>query len=59
MQRSLSIEHDGISLCFTKFSIWLLYPIIAKISYDVKDLKYKIILENYFILKLVTLQCHR
>ena len=40
MQRSLSMERNGIPLCFTMFSIWLLYPIIARIKYDVKDLKY-------------------
>ena len=40
MQRILSMERNGIPLCFTMFSIRLLYPIIARIKYDVKDLKY-------------------
>ena len=40
MQRSLSMERNGILLCFTMFSIRLLYPIIARIKYDVKYLKY-------------------
>ena len=40
MQRSLSMERNGIPLCFTMFSIRLLYPTIARIKYDVKDLKY-------------------
>ena len=40
MQRSLSMERNVIPLCFTMFSIRLLYPIIAKLKYDVKDLKY-------------------
>jgi hypothetical protein len=39
MQRSLSMESNGIPLCFTMFGMWLLYPKIAKIKYDVKDLK--------------------
>ena len=40
------MERNGIPLCFIMFSIRLLYPIIAKIKYDVKDLKYiKIILQ--------------
>ena len=34
------MERNGIPLCFTMFSTQLLYPIIAKIKYDVKDLKY-------------------
>ena len=41
MQRSLSMGRNGIPLCFTMFSIRLLYPTIARIEYDVKDLKYK------------------
>ena len=46
MERSLSMERNGIPLCFTMFSIWLLYPIIAKITCDVEDLKYlKLILK--------------
>ena len=45
MQRSLSMERNGIPLCFTMFNIRLLYPIIARIKYDVKDLKY---IKNYF-----------
>ena len=40
MQRSLSMERNGIPLCFTMFSIWLLYPIIDRIKYGVEDLKY-------------------
>ena len=40
MQRSISMERNGIPLCFTMFSIRLLFPIIARIKYDVKDLKY-------------------
>ena len=58
MQRSLSMERNGIPLCFTMFSIRLLYPIIAKIKYDVKDLKY---IKNYkkIILKIVELQRRR
>ena len=40
MQRSLSMGRNGIPVCFTMFSIHLLNPIIAKIKYDVKDLKY-------------------
>jgi len=56
MQRSLSMERNGIPLCFTMFSIWLLYPITARIKYDVKDLKYKnclkIIFNNFYILDL-------
>ena len=40
MQRSLSMERNGIPLCFTMFSIRLLYPIIAKMKYDMEDLKY-------------------
>ena len=40
MQRSLSMERNGIPLCFTMFSIRLLYPIIGRIKYGVKDLKY-------------------
>ena len=40
MQRTLSMERNGIPLCFTMFSIWLLNPIIARIKYDMKDLKY-------------------
>ena len=38
-----SMERNGIPLCFTMFSLWLLYPIIARIKYDVKDLKYIIL----------------
>ena len=34
------MERNGIPLCFTVFSIRLLYPVIAKMKYDVKDLKY-------------------
>ena len=34
------MERNGIPLCFTMFSVRLLYPKIAKIKYDVKDLKY-------------------
>jgi len=40
MQRNLSMERNGIPLCFTMFNIWLLYPIIVRIKYDVKDQKY-------------------
>ena len=42
------MERNGIPLRFTMFSMQLLYPIIDKIKYDVKDLKYikKIILKN-------------
>ena len=40
MQRSLSMERNGIPLCFTMFSVRLFYPIFAKIKYDMKDLKY-------------------
>ena len=53
MQRSLSMERNGIPLCFTMFGIRLLYPITAKVKYDVKDLKYKFILK--IILKMVAL----
>ena len=38
MQRSLSMGRNGIPLCFTMFSIRLLYPIIDRIKYDVADL---------------------
>ena len=48
MQRILSMGRNGIPLCFTMFSIWLLYPTIDRIKYDVKDLKYKNYLKNYF-----------
>ena len=40
MQRSLSMERNVIPLCFTVFSIRLLYPIFGRIKYGVKDLKY-------------------
>jgi len=30
------------------FSVWLLYPIIAKIKYDVKDVKDLKYIKNYF-----------
>ena len=40
IQRSLSMERNGIPLCFTMFSIRFLYPIIARTKYDVKDIKY-------------------
>ena len=39
MQRSLSMERNWFPLCFTMFSIRLLYTIIARIKYDMKDLK--------------------
>jgi len=32
MQRSLSMERNGTPLCFTMFSMRLLYPIIARIA---------------------------
>ena len=40
MEQSLSMERNGIPLYFTMVNTWLLYPIIARIKYDVKDLKY-------------------
>ena len=55
MQRSLSMERSGIPLYFTMFGIRLLYPIIARIKYDVKDVKY-LKLFKIFILKVVALQ---
>ena len=49
MQRSLSMERNAIPLCCTMFSIWLLYTIIDRIKYDVKDIKYiKLCIKNYF-----------
>ena len=41
------MERNGIPLCFTMFSIWLLYPIIVRIKY-MKDLKYIKVFKNYF-----------
>ena len=40
MQRFLSVERNGIPLRFTMFSVWLLYRIIARIKYYMKDIKY-------------------
>ena len=40
MQRSLSMERNGIPLCFTMFGIQIWYPIFIEIKYGKKDLKY-------------------
>jgi len=49
MQRSLSMERNGIPLCFTMYRIRIWYPIITEINYGKKDLKYiKLYIKNYF-----------
>ena len=49
MQRSLSMERNGITICFTMFGIRIWYPIITEIKYGKKDLKYiKLCIKNYF-----------